>query len=77
MSHMTDNTDKPERNETRVMLVVCIVLALLTVLSLIALRALAYAQPLLLPKSCQCPSGYTESGGYCAPMSDRAPIVTE
>jgi hypothetical protein len=23
----------------------------------------------------QCPSGYRESGGYCAPTSDRAPVA--
>jgi hypothetical protein len=33
----------------------------------------ALAQPLPLPKTGQCPSGYRESGGYCAPTSDRAP----
>jgi hypothetical protein len=27
----------------------------------------------LQPKVGQCPSGYRESGGYCAPTSDRAP----
>jgi hypothetical protein len=31
------------------------------------------AQPLPQPKVGQCPSGYRESGGYCAPTSDRAP----
>jgi hypothetical protein len=24
-----------------------------------------------VPKTGQCPSGYAESGGYCAPTSDR------
>jgi hypothetical protein len=32
----------------------------------------AAAEPLPQPKVGQCPSGYTESGGYCAPTSDRA-----
>ena len=36
--------------------------------------ALALAQPLPQPKVGQCPSGYRESGGYCAPTSDRAAI---
>jgi hypothetical protein len=35
--------------------------------------AVAAAQPLPQPKVGQCPSGYRESGGYCAPTSDRAP----
>ena len=32
-------------------------------------------QPLPQPKVGQCPSGYRESGGYCAPTSDRAPAA--
>jgi hypothetical protein len=28
-----------------------------------------------VPKVGQCPSGYRESGGYCAPKSDRAPVA--
>jgi hypothetical protein len=28
-----------------------------------------------VPKSGQCPSGYRESGGYCARTSDRAPVA--
>jgi hypothetical protein len=28
-----------------------------------------------VPKVGQCPSGYRESGGYCAPMSDKAPAA--
>jgi hypothetical protein len=35
----------------------------------------ALAQPMPLPKSGQCPSGYRESGGYCAPTSERAPVA--
>jgi len=37
--------------------------------------ALALAQPLPQPKVGQCPSGYRESGGYCAPTSERAPAA--
>jgi hypothetical protein len=37
--------------------------------------AVAAAQPLPQPKVGQCPSGYRESGGYCAPTSDRAPAA--
>jgi hypothetical protein len=35
----------------------------------------AGAQPTPQPKIGPCPSGYTESGGYCAPTSDRAPAA--
>jgi hypothetical protein len=31
------------------------------------------AEPLPQLKIGQCPSGYTESGGYCALMSDKVP----
>jgi hypothetical protein len=37
--------------------------------------ALALARPLPQPKVGQCPSGYRESGGYCAPTSERAPAA--
>jgi hypothetical protein len=39
------------------------------------LPAVASAQPLPQPKVGQCPSGYRDSGGYCAPMNDRAPVA--
>jgi hypothetical protein len=39
------------------------------------LSTVAQAQPLPVPKVGQCPSGYTDSGGYCAPTSDRAPAA--
>jgi hypothetical protein len=35
----------------------------------------AGAQPLPQPKVGQCPSGYRESGGYCAPISERSPVA--
>jgi hypothetical protein len=35
----------------------------------------AGAQPTPQPKVGACPSGYRESGGYCAPTSERAPIA--
>jgi hypothetical protein len=35
----------------------------------------AAAQPTPVPKVGPCPSGYRESGGFCAPMSDRAPAA--
>jgi hypothetical protein len=41
----------------------------------IAGAAAAAAQPLPQPKVGQCPSGYRESGGYCAPTRDRAPAA--
>jgi hypothetical protein len=43
--------------------------------TLAVLAPAALAQPLPLPKTGQCPSGYRESGGYCAPTSDRAPVA--
>jgi hypothetical protein len=33
------------------------------------------AQLLPLSKVGQCPAGYRESGGYCAPTSERAPAA--
>jgi hypothetical protein len=41
----------------------------------IALILIAAAQPTPQPKIGACPSGYRESGGYCAPTSDRAPVA--
>jgi hypothetical protein len=49
--------------------------SLLATLALITTTTLALAEPLPLPKVGSCPSGYRESGGYCAPMSDRAPAA--
>jgi hypothetical protein len=37
--------------------------------------AWARAQPLPLPKTGQCPSGYRESGAYCAPTFYRSPVA--
>jgi hypothetical protein len=34
--------------------------------------AAAGAEPLPQTKVGTCPSGYRESGGYCAPLNDRA-----
>ena len=48
-------------------------LTTLTVLATLALPAVA--QPMPLPKTGSCPSGYTESGGYCAPMRRDAPVA--
>jgi hypothetical protein len=41
----------------------------------IALTLTAAAQPTPQPKVGACPSGYRESGGYCTPTSDRAPVA--
>jgi hypothetical protein len=41
----------------------------------VALLTTAAAQPLPLQKQGQCPSGYRESGSYCAPASSRAPVA--
>jgi hypothetical protein len=35
----------------------------------------AAAQPLPQPKSGQCPAGYSQSGGFCAPMRRDAPAA--
>ena len=34
-----------------------------------------HAKPLPQVKTGSCPAGYRESGGYCAPTSDRAPVA--
>jgi hypothetical protein len=44
-------------------------------LILLALSTAANAQALPQPKVGSCPSGYRESGGYCAPMSNWAPAA--
>ena len=51
---------------TRVTMVIVIGLLLITN---------AVAQPLPQPKVGTCPSGYRESGGYCAPTSSRSPAA--
>jgi hypothetical protein len=48
----------------------------ITLAILLALAAPALAQTALpMPKVGSCPSGFRESGGYCAPMTDRAPAA--
>jgi len=48
----------------------------IVLLAATALPAVAFAQVATpLPKVGQCPSGYTQSGGYCSPTSDRAPVA--
>jgi hypothetical protein len=42
-------------------------------LLLAATAATAAAEPLAVPKTGVCPSGYASSGSYCTPTSDRAP----
>jgi hypothetical protein len=44
-----------------------------TMLVIVAANTAAAAQPLPMPKTGVCPSGYASSGSYCAPTSDRAP----
>jgi hypothetical protein len=46
-----------------------------TVLVLLASITAASAQPLPQPKVGQCPSGYAQSGGFCAPMRSNAPAA--
>jgi hypothetical protein len=52
-------------------------LLLLAAIMLIMLALIGHvrAEPLPQPKVGQCPAGYRESGGYCAPTSDRAPAA--
>jgi hypothetical protein len=47
---------------------------MIAVVALIATTAQAQ-QPLPVPKTGSCPSGYRESGSYCAPTSDRTPAA--
>jgi hypothetical protein len=51
---------------------ITVVLAALAAASTLAV---ASAQPVPHPKVGQCPAGYRESAGYCAPTSDRAPTA--
>jgi hypothetical protein len=46
-----------------------------TALVLLASLATAVAQPLPVPKVGSCPSGYSESGSFCAPMRRDAPAA--
>jgi hypothetical protein len=46
-----------------------------TLIILLASIALAHAAPLPQKKVGSCPSGYAQSGGFCAPTSDRAPAA--
>jgi hypothetical protein len=48
----------------------------LTIVTLVVLiTTAAAAQPLPLQKQGPCPSGYRESGAYCAPASSRTPVA--
>jgi hypothetical protein len=49
--------------------------ARMIIVALVALIMTAQAEPLPQPKVGQCPAGYRESGGYCAPTNDRAPVA--
>ena len=43
------------------------------IIAALAAPALAqHAMPVPKERRARCPSGYRESGGYCAPMNDRA-----
>jgi hypothetical protein len=39
------------------------------------LLAAVFLLPTPQPKVGSCPSGYRDSGGYCSPTSDRAPVA--
>jgi hypothetical protein len=45
------------------------------IIILLAFASTASAQPLPQPKVGQCPSGYAQSGGFCAPMRSDAPAA--
>ena len=47
---------------------------MITTLALLA-ATVAAAEPLPVPKTGTCPSSYRDSGGYCVPMSERAPAA--
>jgi hypothetical protein len=51
-----------------------VLLAAITLIT-VTLVGIVRAQPLPQPKVGQCPSGYTESGGYCTPMRRDAPAA--
>jgi hypothetical protein len=41
----------------------------------VAQATVAGAEPLPVPKQGSCPSSYRESGGFCMPISERAPAA--
>jgi hypothetical protein len=49
--------------------------AIPTFAALVALGSVAVAEPLPVAKIGSCPSGWMQSGGYCAPMSARSPAA--
>jgi hypothetical protein len=48
---------------------------MLPIILLVLLATSALAQPLPLPKTGPCPSGYTSEASYCMPTSTRAPVA--
>jgi hypothetical protein len=48
---------------------------MLPITLLVLLPTSATAQPLPLPKTGVCPSGYTSEASYCMPISPRAPVA--
>ena len=50
--------------------------ALITIVMLAVLTPAAAAPLIPAVKSAQCPFGYMQSGGYCMPMSRRAPAAS-
>jgi hypothetical protein len=43
--------------------------------TVIVASSAALAEPLPVPKTGTCPSGFRESGGFCAPMTRDAPMA--
>lgn len=52
-------------------------LLLLAAIALIMLVLIGHvrAEPMPLPKTGQCPSGYASEASYCVPMNDKAPVA--
>jgi hypothetical protein len=48
---------------------------LIALAALLALTVPALAGPQPVPKTGQCPSGYSSGGSYCTPVDRRAPIA--
>lgn len=50
-----------------------LIITTITIGILMITTVVVMVEPLSVPKQGQCPSGYRESGGYCAPIRRDAP----